>query len=231
VLRRGPATVVFETDRELLVLRVRRILRTGGGTVAVPEHAVSSSIELPVIKQALRNNCETAALSMLLTARGVRIPQLVLQRRLPRNGPLDPRLAGDLSVWGDPQKGFVGRVDGGGTSGGFGVYERPISALAARSGVRLTNVTGQPAAQVYRRVLAGRPVMAWVGLSAGPYKSWRTAEGRRVVVNLGEHSVVLAGIRGDSISVNDPLSGSRVTWSRAYFQALWDRLGRRALAA
>lgn len=85
----------------------------------------ASRRRVPVVRQLLRNNCETAALSMLLAARGVNVHQLTLQRRHPRSGPLDPqrRGAGRLPIWGDPDRGFVGRANGGGTNGGFGVYQ------------------------------------------------------------------------------------------------------------
>jgi hypothetical protein len=66
------------------------------------------------VPQLLRNNYETAALSMLLATRGVSVDQLTLQRRLRRSGPLDPQPgdAGRLPIWGDPDLGFVGRANG-----------------------------------------------------------------------------------------------------------------------
>jgi len=187
-------------------------------------------VQLPIVKQALRNNCETAALSMLLAARGVHVGQLVLQRELPRSGPLDPREAADGSLrWGDPDQGFVGRADGGGTHGGYGVYTAPIKALAARNGVALTTLNGSAPSVLYGRLAAGRPVMVWVGLSNGPYLRWRSPRGKTIVGNFGEHAVVLTGLTGSGLAVNDPLSGRRIVWSRSLFELMWARLGRRAL--
>src|SRR5581483_10402872 len=98
----------------------------------LPVRHVSSSIALRPVLQVLHNDCEATALSMLLAAAGVHVSQLRLQARLPRSGPLDPEpVAGSaLFRWGDPERGFVGRPAGGGTEGGFGVYEPPIRALA-----------------------------------------------------------------------------------------------------
>lgn len=188
-------------------------------------------VMLPLVRQRLRNNCETAALSMLLVARGVRVGQLVLQRQLRRSGPLDPipASAGGLATWSDPDLGFVGRADGGGTSGGFGVYEGPIRALAARYGVRLTELRGVKPGRLYARLRAGRPVLAWIGLREGPYRSWVTPLGRKITVNFGEHTVVLTGMRGNTVLVNDPLTGTRLTWLKGNFERLWSRLGRRAV--
>jgi uncharacterized protein YvpB len=230
-VRRGRATITFATDSTALRRGVRQRLREGGGQVRLPERAIAASARLPIVKQAFRNNCETAALSMLLTARGVRVSQLRLQRELPRSGPLDPRPdpRGGFPTWGDPHRGFVGRVNGGGSSGGYGVYERPIRDLARRHGVATTDLSHAPVARIYRRLLSGRPVMVWVGLSEGPVETWRTPDGRRVIGNFGEHTVVLTGMTGSDLAVNDPLTGTRTTWGRDYFHELWKRLGRRAL--
>lgn len=184
---------------------------------------------VPLVRQAYRNNCETASLSMLLASIGVQVDQRTLQRQVRRSGPLDPIVSEDGTwIWGDPGRGFVGRPEGGGTAGGFGVYQRPIRALAARYGVRLTDIARQRE-RLFAQLARGRPVMAWIGLSRGPYRSWRTPAGKRVTVNFGEHVVVLTGMRGSSIMVNDPLSGSRLVWTRAQFLAKWRLLGRRAL--
>jgi uncharacterized protein YvpB len=231
VARRGTARVRLRTRRTRLRRSVRRAVLAGGDSVTLPERAVSAQTFLPAVRQRLRNNCETAALSMLLVGARVRVGQLALQRDLPRSAPLDPRpVAGGLDVWGDPSQGFVGRADGGGAAGGYGVYARPIQGLATRRGVRLRDLSGRPANAVYRSVLEGRPVMAWVGLSDGPYKSWRTPRGKRVTGNFGEHTVVVTGVRADQVLVNDPLVGRRSVWPKSAFELMWERLGRRALA-
>lgn len=186
---------------------------------------------VPLVRQVYRNNCETAALSMILAAAGTRVDQRVLQRRVERSGPLDPVVGADGEwVWGAPGEGFVGRVRGGGVAGGFGVYQGPIRRLAASYGVRLDDISRTSVETVVARLRAGRPVLAWIGLSEGPYRRWRTPDGRRISVNLGEHTVVLVGVRGTTILVNDPLTGTRRTWSRAEFAKRWSWLGYRALA-
>ena len=186
---------------------------------------------VPIIRQTLRNNCETAALAMLIASRGVHVSQLELQRELPRSGPLDPtrRKGSRLPIWGDPDLGFVGRAAGGGTSGGFGVYPHPVRQLARRYGVALTPLTRRPLSPILARLRAGRPVMVWIGLSDGPYMAWKTPRGRTIRANFGEHTVVLTGMRGSLVKVNDPLDGRRKLWTQSYLASAWQRLGRRAL--
>ena len=229
--RRGRATVELKTDYRATVKRLRAAARSGADTVSVVERPVAAMVDIPVVKQRLRNNCESAALAMLLTAGGRRVDQLALQRELPRNGPLDPQTGADGEmIWGDPRKGFVGRPDGGGPAGGYGVYEGPVAELARRRGIRPADLSRRPATAVYRALRKGRPVMTWVGLSDGPYETWATTAGDKFTGNFGEHTVVLTGIRGTTLTVNDPLSGRQLQWSRSQFETMWARLGDRALA-
>ncbi len=201
-------------------------------TIPLVRRAVESSIAAPVLRQELRNNCESAALSILLAARGLRVSQLRIQGLLPRSGPLDPQGVAPNAVWGDPDKGFVGRPDGGGTAGGFGVYPGPIIAVARGLSARLDDLSGSSPQAIYRRLLTGRPVIAWVGLSDGPTGSWQSPTGQPITVNFGEHTVVLRGIDSDgSLKVSNPLRGTAETWTRAQFESMYELLGRRAVGA
>lgn len=232
--RGGPARAYPPTGKNAAAVPspARALGRRPAATRAPRHRTVAvAPVRLPLVKQALRNNCETAALSMLLAGAGVRVSQLELQRRLSKSGPLDPvpGRSGRLPLWGDPTRGFVGRAAGGGPSGGFGVYQGPIRRLALRYGVTLRDLTGDTPAAVYRQLRLRHPVMVWVGLSPGPYRSWRTPTGRRITVNLGEHTVVLTGLRDNDVQLNDPLTGRSESWTRTKFVLLWHRLGRRAL--
>jgi uncharacterized protein YvpB len=205
----GRARIKVFTDHTVLARRVERATAAGRDRVAVPKRPVSATIRLPVIKQALHNDCEATALSMLLLDYGRHVSQLTLQSQLPRSGPLTPQQAPGGSgpvIWGDPSQGFVGSAAGT----GYGVYQRPVAALARRHGVAVRDLTGAHPQAVYRALLSGHSVMAWVALSGGPYETWRTPSGRIVHANLGEHTVVFTGISGDSLTVNDPcpVSGS-----------------------
>ena len=226
----GPARIEVGLPRARISATIRRALRAHETRVDVPFTPLASSIRIRPVLQVLHNDCEATSLSMLLTAVGVHANQLRLQGQLPKSRPLDPQpVAGStLFRWGDPERGFVGRADGRGPGGGFGVYEPPIRALAARYGIHLVDLRGRSVSAVKAAVLAGHPVLAWVGLSAGPYKSWLTPSGHAITVNFGEHAVVLVGADRYGFLVNNPLTG-RETWSDALFSYRWQLLGRRAL--
>lgn len=228
---RGRARITY---RYSVGSAIARVAAAGpdGGVVQLARQPVASSMPAPVLAQALRNNCESAALQILLATRGQRVDQLRLQAAFPRSGPLDPTGSGASREWGDPELGFVGRPDGGGVAGGFGVYPGPVQATAARFGAPLQDLSGRSPAAVYDELLAGHAVMAWVGLSDGPYGRWRSPQGKRINVNFGEHTVVLHGMRTDGgLLVSNPLHGTREVWTQNQFETMWQRLGRRALAA
>lgn len=231
-VHRGKAKIEYEVDRAAAAAALRRAVARGGGTVTVSERPVAASIAVPMTGQVLQDDCEATALSMVLGYAGHPVDQLTLQKQVAHSPPLDPTVAADGSeVWGDPSEGFVGRADGGGPAGGFGVYQKPIRALARRHGLAMRELTGSPPGAVYASLLAGHPVLAWVALSEGPYASWVSPAGKPVRINYGEHAVVLTGVEGEDLRVNDPLSGERLIWTKQQFEQMWAGLGHRALAA
>lgn len=229
VASRGNARISYVYDVEATARRALA-LRGDGGRVQAARTPQSATILAPVVRQFQRNACEAAALHVVLATTGVRVSQQRLQAAFPRSGPLDPVGSGPERTWGDPDRGYVGRPDGGGAAGGFGIYPAPVAATARRFGRRLDDLTGSAPARIYARLLAGRAVMAWIGLSDGPYGEWRSPQGAPIEVNFGEHTIVLTGIdRNGDLRVVEPLKGTLQTWSRARFEAAWQLLGRRAL--
>ena len=230
VVRSGRARIL----RRRTVLRAARqaaSLGTEGGVVSVDSRAVSVAISAPVVAQAQRNTCESAALQVLAGTVGLQLDQRRIQRAFPTSGRLDPAPGPAGEVWGDPDDGYVGRPDGGGARGGFGIYPGPVLRTARQLGLVLDDLTGVSPSAVYRRLLGGRAVMAWIGLSDGPYGTWISPEGRRIRVNFGEHTVVVHGLREDGLLlISNPLVGTREMWTQAQFEARWRLLGRRALS-
>lgn len=231
VVRRGNARIVRRRD---LAGAVRRAASLGadGGVVRIDSRPISAVVSAPVVAQSQRNTCESAALQVLAATLDRRLDQRVIQRAFPVSGPLDPVPGPTGDMWGDPDKGYVGRPDGGGTRGGFGIYPRPVLRTAQRLGLALDDMSGASPAALYGRLLSGRAVMAWVGLSDGPYGTWTSPAGRRVRVNFGEHTLVVHGLRADGLLlISNPLFGTRELWTKAEFEARWRLLGHRALSS
>lgn len=228
-VEQGSARITYLLDGQKLRARLGA-LDGAGGQVLAPERAVAASIKAPIFQQAYRNSCETAALSILLATAGIDVEQRRLQQELAKASPLDPSTAPNGGmIWGDPNQGFVGRADGGGPAGGYGVYQQPIGRLAQRW-AEPVDMSGEQPQAIYERLLQGRAVIAWVALSGGPYETWTTPGGNVIRANFGEHTVVLTGIEGDQLAVNDPIDGRRKVWSKSTFEAMWRQLDRRAVS-
>jgi len=230
VASRGRARIRYRYDIDATVRQAIRLGGAGGHVQAV-RVAMSSTILAPVVRQFQRNACEAAALQVLLASTGSAVSQQRLQGAFPRSGPLDPAGTGPERIWGDPDVGYVGRPEGGGVAGGFGIYPGPVAVTARKYGRRLDDLTASAPKRVYARLLRGRAVMAWIGLSAGPYGAWRSPQGNRIQVNFGEHTIVLTGIASNGdLQVVNPLRGTFESWSKPRFEAAWQLLGRRALS-
>lgn len=212
---------VMWTPRDARVLA--RAAASTAPALALAPRVNEVSLHLPVIKQAYRNNCETAALSMAL--RGA-ASQRALQAAIPQALPLDPQQGAGGTVWGDPDAGFVGRVEGG----GFGVFERPLVRVGARYDPGIAPVRATSFEGVLDRVRAGQPVVAWTGLGSSAPWTWTTAGGRVIDADRSHHTVVIAGVGPNGVTIHDPWTGSASVVSRGSLAAGWERLGRRAVA-
>ncbi|MDX6561539.1 MAG: hypothetical protein QOD65_1353, partial [Gaiellales bacterium] len=101
-----------------LVRRVVAAAASGSRSIAMPQAVSRVTLVAPAVRQRYRNDCEAAALAIALRdASG----QEGLQRALPRAEPREARNTSRGLVWGDPEIGFVGDVEGG----GYGVYDLP----------------------------------------------------------------------------------------------------------
>lgn len=173
-------------------------------------------------------SCEAAALKMALSYYGIKVDELTLIRYMTR----DPRparfdRAGRLIAWGDPAYSYVGNPDGNiHRYQGYGVYYQPVALAAMHAGASVLQAGSglyaaavQPA-DVYRAVLAGHPVVAWISntyhqVKLSYYISYR---GEKVDYTLTEHAVTVVGVRPGAVLINDPWFG-RAWHSKAQFES------------
>jgi len=164
---------------------------------------------------------------MALQTVGVNVPESQLIAQLPFDR--TPKAGG---IWGDPDQGFVGSIDGKMLVDGYGVYWDPIAEVGAR--YRRTEVLrNATAAQIAEHLTNGRPVIIWGYF--GRYKgySWQTSTDKTVQAVNGEHARVAVGFSGDvsnptSFKIIDPIYGA-LTWSTEKFMENWTSLGRHAV--
>jgi uncharacterized protein YvpB len=152
-------------------------------------------LAVPYHHQERTLSCEVAALKMALNYRGIEVTENELIEQLPIADP-GPRRAGN--IWGDPNVGFVGNIDGTMPNIGYGVYEQPIYDLASkyRNAKIITDATLK---DLIAELTDGNPIVVW-GVKLGTNKdiSWKTPEGKQIDAYLDEHARTLIGYTGTS---------------------------------
>jgi uncharacterized protein YvpB len=189
----------------------------------MPQAVSRVALVAPAVRQRYRNDCEATALSIALRdAAG----QERLQRALPLAAPRQARTTSRGLVWGDPELGFVGDVEGG----GYGVYDRPLLAVARQRDRGAENLTGRPLATMLAALRDGHPIVAWVTLGVSRPFAWHAPSGAVVHADRAEHAITLTGWSRSLIEYVDPWDGRVKTLAVADLAARWLPLGRRALA-
>jgi len=202
--------------------------------VATPNGVLT--IAMPVYKQTMALDCETAALQMGLAALGHNYTQDALFAFEPqdtRQPVLDPSNRKKVLQWGNPYTHFVGRVNGSDLGPtGYGIYYPVILSIAQSHGApSSTGGEGLTAAQVYGALAQGHPVLVWVETGwenaraagyTGVWTSWSDTGSKPIRYSLIEHVVTLSGVSATQVRVNDPWkSGSQYWFNKAAFEASW----------
>jgi uncharacterized protein YvpB len=193
----------------------------------------SASLDVPAQHQLpeLPNGCEVTSLSMLMTAVGDPIDKMTLAKEEPVDPtPIAYGPDGSISSWGDPNKGFVGKVNG---YPGYGIYHGPIVALINKIlPGKAVDLTGHPFTDILGVVAHHRPVMVWTTADFQPTSDWVTwnSPDGPVHATFSEHAVLLVGYNSTQLIINDPLDGAKSKpVNRQSFIAAWQQLGRQAV--
>lgn len=191
---------------------------------------LSVKLDVPYHRQEHALSCEIASLKMILNYYNVKVSESELLQLLP----FDTRMPRSKNnIWGDPNKGFVGNIDGKIPDVGYGVYEKPIYDLAYKFDRSAVILTPSTLNGILTEVEAGHPVIVWGTLSSGKDISWMTREGQKIKAIYGEHTRVVIGFEGKKdnpkkILMLDPVYGE-ITMSKQKFLSNWELLGNKAL--
>lgn len=220
--------LLFFAVKNPRAVRMEKFLGYKAQTIFSKE--TSPMLKVPYHRQEHSLSCEIAALKMVLNFYDIKVSENDLLKNLPFDEK-GPRLKDN--TWGDPDKGFVGNIDGAIPNDGYGVYEKPIADLAEKFG-RKAKIFDKPAlSDVLAEVAAGHPVIAWGTLSSGKDISWKTKDGKFVKAIYGEHTRVIIGYSGSpenpaNIILLDPIYG-QISWSKEKFLKNWSLLDNKAV--
>lgn len=182
-------------------------------------------LPVPYFHQEHNLSCEIACLKMALNYQGTHVSEQDLIKILPfdatpKNG----------QTWGDPNKGFVGDIDGEMCVNGYGVYWQPI-ALVGRHWRKTEVMEAGTAKDLASNLIAKRPIIIWGYSGSGQSRSvtWQTPLGEKIAALQDEHARVVTGFAGDQqhpdvFIVLDPALGE-LFWSREELEKNWQSLG------
>lgn len=186
-------------------------------------------LDVPRYRQEHALSCEITSLLMALRYRGVNITESQLIQQMPISDAGHRTLD---NVWGDPNLGFVGNIDGTMPNTGYGVYEQPIYDLALkyRDAKIIKNATLN---DLLKELINGNPIVVWGVIGKGRSISWKTPEGETINAKMDEHARTLIGYTGSSdnpqlIILLDPAYGE-IRLSAKSFMANWTMLDKRAV--
>jgi len=110
---------------------------------------------------------------------------------------------------GDPYVNFVGDPNGSEvTQTGYGVYWTPVRAAAVHFGATVAQAgEGIAPDTIYSAIKAGHPALVWVTFDWQPHprSDYQAYDGKTIpYAGPEEHAMVVTGINGNSVRVNDP---------------------------
>lgn len=168
-------------------------------------------LSVPYYHQQYAQSCEASSLRMALAFRGINSSDWnILQKFGYKPRPYDTK----KNQWDDPNKQFVGDVNGSQKKlTGWGVYSSPVAAAARSYGRNAVEVKGVSRDFVASQIHAGNPVIVW-GLwgDSAQTRTWRTSEGNTISGPIPMHVRLVVGVKGEATKplgfyIHDPITG------------------------
>lgn len=192
------------------------------------------TLNVPLYRQTHAFTCNITATAMALSYKGAASSEMGVYGGIAKDPTACEKSGDTITYWGNPNSGYVGNIDGGGSCGGYGVHWGPVSAYISSRGVSNSVRRGWNVAALAQEVEKGNPSIVWWqnGWASAYWKYWDSPGGRVSALN-GMHSEVVVGFIGPSsnpshIITNDPWRGRR-TLTTGQFNALWGWFGNTAV--
>jgi len=229
-----PVLILIMLNMAFMASQDIRFKRLGKYIFYSTESAIAKNpsikLDVPFHRQEHSLSCEIATLKMILDYYGTSVSESELLSALP----FDTRLPRQKNnIWGDPDLGFVGNIDGKIPNGGYGVYEKPIFDLAYKFGRTAVIFTGEKLSAILTEVQAGHPAIVWGTLSTGKDISWTTKNGKKIHAIYGEHTRIIIGFDGTiknptKIFLMDPVYGE-IVMTKEKFLYNWGLMDNKAI--
>jgi uncharacterized protein YvpB len=181
----------------------------------------------------LPNGCEVTSLSMLFDYVGHPVSKMTLAKEVLKDPqPLVLGTHKQIVAWGDPNKGFVGKID---ANPGYGVYHKPMIQLINQIlPDQAEDLSHHPFSDILDKVANEMPVVVWTNTTFKPlppsqWITWQSPEGT-IRATFDEHAVLVVGYSKNYVYINNPLNGDQdERVDRQAFVASWKQMGEQAV--
>lgn len=179
----------------------------------------------------LENGCEITALSMLLQFYGYETNKNELAQKLVYVPVYEDE---ENDIHGDPRSGFVGNIyEGYLAMGGFVEPVAKVAKTIVQNDYRVMNSNNTDFDVLLQQVKAGSPVwivttVDFVVPTEGDFMLWQTNNGSVSVTALC-HAVVMTGVKGSNVYVNDPYGQKNKAVNYEILKRIYEKMGSQSL--
>lgn len=211
------------------IKRLTKKIYYQASTIVPSKPTIKLAVEFHKQEHAL--SCEVASLVMALNFKGSEVTESQLISFLPISDP-KPRDQKN-NLWGDPNLGFVGDINGKMPNTGYGVYDKPIYNLAIN--FRPAKIIKNGDVNILIEMISNNnPVIVWGVAGSGKDISWQTKEGKKINAHYIEHARLLIGFTGSkenphSLILLDPIYGE-IKMTTKNFIKNWEIMDKMAIA-
>lgn len=178
-------------------------------------------------------SCEAAASSVALQYLGLDIAEDQVLALMPIDKTPKSLDASGNTVWGDPEKGFVGDYNGVYLKTGYGIYAVPLAKSMTGLGVNAQAGSHHTLQQLYQAISDNHPVVVWVPtrFEHVAVKTWKTPSGTMVKWIEHEHAMVFRGYDQEQglVYLMDVHEGKYQTRTVKEFARAWAYLDNQAI--
>ena len=190
-------------------------------------------ISVPTISQypLLPTGCESVAATMVLQYYGENISAKIFARRFLKSS-MKFQVKGGVLYGPDPNQVFVGDPF---DKNSYGCFADPIVNAVNSYGenleaIKITDKTLDQLCEEY--IVREEPLLIWATMGMKASKkgnSWRLENGTEFTWTAGEHCLVLTGYDANSYFLNDPMTGTVVSYPKDVVQKRFEELGSQAV--
>lgn len=174
------------------------------------------------------NGCESAALYNLLRFYNINVTISEIVNTLKKGE--QPHFEDDIYYGGNPEIEFVGDPE---DIHGYGVYQKPIIAVANNYKSGMIDYTGHSLDDVLSIVKDGIPVQIWASVNMQNTSvciDWIYKEtGEKINWLCKLHSVVVIGYNKNKVIVSDSYTGKIESYNRKQVEKIYNLYGKRAI--